>query len=444
MFIKRIRIISMKDKLLAIKNNPELTGTLYVTVGTLLGSFFSYLLQFFLGRMFSVEDYGSFNAFLAMSYLVGVPAAVFGTSLIKTVSKLMAKGEYKILTSLFWKLLTLSAIAGILIFFIIFSFQNQISKYLNILEFSETIFFGIFMGTTFIAAVPSAYLQGLLRYRAFGVYLISGSFVRLLLPIIFVYLGYRVNGAFLGISLAAVATVAISLIPLKKNLSEAEEFNALSIYKSLFIFSIPVAFINFGMMILNNIDMILVKSFFDSNTAGYYAGTVTLGKILLFGAGTITLVMYPKISALYSKKDFGQMYKLFNLLLKTQILVIVAGVLSFMLFPKVLTMLFFGSRFINSVQYLPRFAFFIGLYVLVNFMVFYFLAIEKTKVFMFLIPTVVAQYILLHMFNNSVESIINVNISVTAVLLLALVIYFLTTKNAGFDNSPGLQTGKNN
>jgi len=63
---------------------------------------------------------------------------------------------------------------------------------------------------------------------------------------------------------------------------------------------------------------------------------------------------------------------------------------------------------------------------------------------MFLIPTVVAQYILLHMFNNSVESIINVNISVTAVLLLALVIYFLTTKNAGFDNSPGLQTGKNN
>ena len=67
MFIKRIRIISMKDKLLSIKNNPELTGTLYVTVGTLLGSFFSYLLQFFLGRMFSVEDYGSFNAFLSLS-----------------------------------------------------------------------------------------------------------------------------------------------------------------------------------------------------------------------------------------------------------------------------------------------------------------------------------------------------------------------------------------
>src|SRR4030042_3033408 len=83
-----------------------LSGTILVTIGVLVGSFFSYLLQFFLGRMLTVQDYGTFNALLAVSYLVGVPASVFGTSITKISAELYAKNKKNKLATLFWELVS--------------------------------------------------------------------------------------------------------------------------------------------------------------------------------------------------------------------------------------------------------------------------------------------------------------------------------------------------
>lgn len=401
-----------------------LSSTVIVTTGILIGSFFSYVLQFLLGRMLSISDYGTFNALLSLTYLVSVPAGVFGTSIIKVTAELLAKKRFDKLTTLFWKLNLYSLIAGFVLFIIIYFLRNQIATYLNISEVSLLLPFGIFLGLSYLNVIPGSYLQGLLRFKAFAFYIGATALLRLIIPITVLYLGYNIGGVFYGFSAVMVLSVILSYFLLRKNLSDFEDLDLSDNYKRIMTFSFSVLFINFGLMALNNLDMLMVKRFFDPTVAGYYAGTVTLGKIFLFGAGTVATVMFPQMSNLYAKQS-KLLYPRFKKFFSIQLTLVLLGLLAFFIFPKLLTLLFFGDRFIHSVELLPRFSVFIALYILINFIVLFFMAIERTKVVLFLIPTIIVQYLLFLYYNESVEMIININILVSSLLLSALTIYFL-------------------
>ncbi len=180
------------------------------------------------------------------------------------------------------------------------------------------------------------------------------------------------------------------------------------------------------MLALNNVDLILVKRFFTEEETGYYASVITLGKLMLFGSGIIATVMFPQISVKYAKKEnYNNLFKMF---LYVETLLVVAGIVVYYSLPKFLTLLFFGDRFLNAVPYLPKFSLFIGLYVLINFFVVFFLAIEKTAVYMFLVPAVIMQFILINLYHSSLDVVININIGIALVLLISLVLYFFTAQ----------------
>jgi len=406
------------------------SSTVIVTIGILIGSFFSYLLQFLLGRFLSVGDYGTFSALLSLVYLVSVPTSVFGTSIIKMSSELLAKKSWDKLTSLFWKLNLYFFYFGCATFLLVLLLKNQIAGYLNIADTALIIPFGVFLGISYLVIVPGAYLQGLLRFKAFAFYTIVSAFLRMVFPVALILLGFRIYGIFYGFSLSIILAFILGFLLLKKNLliqEDLQESDLFENYKKILSFSSSVLFINFGLMALNNLDMIMVKRFFDADTAGYYAGTVTLGKIFLFGAGTVATVMFPQISNLYTKKSklfYSKLKQFFSI----QLLLVILGLGTFFVFPKLLNALFFGDRFSHSVTFLPYFSVFIALYILINFMVLFFMAIDRTKVFLLLIVGTVAQYLLLSNFHDSVFQIISINIGIAFTLLTVLSLYFIRIK----------------
>jgi O-antigen/teichoic acid export membrane protein len=406
--------------------------TLFVMASILIGSFFSYALQFVLSRVLSLDDYGTFNALLSVTYLVSVPAGVFGTSIIKVCADLLAKKRFDKITALFWKLNFYALVLGLTLFIIIYLFKNNIASYLNISDSYILIPFAVFLGLSYLNIIPPSYLQGLLRFRAFSFATVFTAFFRMLLPIVFIFLGFKVGGVFYGFILTFIFSFFVNYFLLKKSLGVFENIDINDSYKRILSFGSSVLFINFGLMTLNNLDMIIVKRYFEPDIAGYYAGTVTLGKIFLFGAGTVATVMFPQISNLYSQKS-KLLYPRFKKFFSLQLLLTFLGLIFFFVFPKLLTTLFFGDRFDHSVQYLPLFSIFIALYILINFMVLFFMAIERTKVFVFLIPTIILQYTLFLFFNSNINVIIGINILVSFLLLTALSIYFLKLrKNFSF------------
>ena len=220
-----------------------------------------------------------------------------------------------------------------------------------------------------------------------------------------------------------------------KNVEKEDISSYLEKLKSL---SISIILVNFSLMFLNNIDVIMVKKYFSPIEAGYYSGTVTLGKILLFGAGAFTTVMFPRITALYvNGKEFTHKLKMIFFLLLG---VLFVGVLCYRIFPEFLTKVFFGEAFMSSQEYLPLFSIFVAIYVLINFLVMFFLAIDKKAVGFLLLPGVVAQYILLNIFHESLWDVININIGVSAFTLVLLLVYFyfsVLEKKEGLDETSG-------
>ena len=402
--------------------SPAIYGTLIVSIGLIIGSVFAYLLQFFLGRLLSTEQFGTFNALLSVGNIASVPIGILSASLIKISSELLGKGDFEKLTLIFWKILFYSSLAGFLVFLLVAIYRFEIGEYLNIFDPTLILIFGIFIGIPFFGVVPMAYLQGLLRYKGYSFSVAINGVIRFTIPIVLVYMGYQLRGAYSGMIVSGILTYIIALFILKKNLTSIVKSDIKPYYKKILEFSLPVFFIQFGMLALNNVDIILVKRFFDGETAGYYAGTVTLGKIFLFGASMLVTVMFPQISSLYAKgEDYSKRFRQF---LSLQIFIVIVGVAAFYLLPNLITLVFFGDKFLNSVQYLPRFSIFIGLYVITNFMVMFLLAIEKTKVFVFLVPAVLYQFILINTYHSSLYQIININSYVSLVLLLFVWLYF--------------------
>ncbi|NMB70454.1 oligosaccharide flippase family protein [candidate division WWE3 bacterium] len=399
--------------------NADLHGVMIVTVGTYIASFFSYLLQFFLGRLLSIEDYGLFNTYLAISYILGVPSYVLSTSLIKYVADLSGKNEFAQLSTMYRKFQILAASFGMLITILLVLLRLPISNYLKINDTYITVLYAFVTGFSYFIIVPFAYLQGFLRYRSYSLTNVASSFARFLLPVVLLYAGFGLPGVFAGMFMATIVAYVVSRTLLSRNLKELSTVNAVGEYSKLLSYSFPILFINLGLILLNNVDLIVVKRLFSSVEAGYYAGTVTLGKILLFGSSTVSSVMFPRVANYYAQKK--PLLKVFSFFFFIQLLVVGIGTIVFSTLPGLLTNLFFGNKFSGSIGYLPGFSIFIGFYVLVNFLILFMMAIEKTYIFLFLLPAVLLQYFLL-INSQSIKEVISINTFITSSVFFVLLV----------------------
>jgi O-antigen/teichoic acid export membrane protein len=428
----------MFQKILKITKDVTVMGTLIVTLGMFIGSGFAYLLQFALGRLLSVPEYGTFNALLSLFNIVGVPIAVIGTSLVKLASELKATNRFDKLTHIFWKFTSFSLVVGLTVFGLTVLASGFLSDYLNIEDTRLFYSLGLLLAFSFFTTIPVSFLNGLLRFKAFAFTTVSGAFLRLVIPVIFVLIGYRVGGVIFGITIATFLTYIIGTILLKKNFSEYKADDLSLYYRRIKAIGFSVLFVNLGLMLMNNIDLILVKRYFTEDIAGYYAGAVTVSKILLFGAGTVVVVMFPQISELYTRGlDYSKRLKTFLML---QVFLVVSGIIFFVLYAEQLTRLMFGEKFLPSVEYIPLFTVFIGLYVMINFMIMFFLAIGKTKVFLLQLPAVVIQFVLISLFHESLYDVIKINIVAAAFSLLMIMVYYY--KNIGFGSLLPSKVGK--
>lgn len=406
----------------------DFSTTILVTSGMLFGSFFSYLLQFYLGRTLSVSDYGAFNALLSIATLVGVPATVFGIPLVKEVASLLAKKEETKISALFWQSMIWSTAVGLIIFGFFYVFRETVFTSLKITDIRLVTSFAFYMSLTFLWAVPYSYFQGLLKYKLFTFFVITSSFLRFILPAAFLLIEKNLANVFLAMALAVCVTVLLSLLFLKRDFTHTKN---LAVWKELLFlikFSLPVIITNLCLMAFNNNDLILVRRFFSTEDSGFYAGTVTLGKILLFGTSAVATVMFPKISGLKSKNE--NIKPTFYSFLTMQAGLVGLGTLVFAVFPKIIASIFFGTKFLESAKYLPLFAVFVGLYVLLNFLILFLFAIDITSLFYILLFLVAAQTLLISNYHASLYQVITINISVIFVALAVASFYSLRFLNA--------------
>lgn len=424
----------IKNLVTKISKNSVVSGTMYVTIGAFIGSVFSYLLQLGTARLLTVEEFGSFSSLISLASILTVPTAALTNSIIKTVAELKSQDKFAILTDLFIKISLGLVLFGIVGFVAIFLGIPFLSNYLSIHDRTLFLIFAFYFAVSFLNVPTMAYMQGLLRFRAYGFYLALAGATRLAFPLLLLILGLKIRGIFLGMILAISLMYIIGVFILKRDKTVSEKDNLRTYYKNIARFSVVTFLIGLGLSSLNNIDVILVKHYFDGHTSGIYASIVTIGKVFLFGAGTVAVIMFPQISSLYTQgKNYMNRFKNFVYL---QSAFIIGGVVVLSFGPKLITRLLFGFSFDAAIEYLPLFSIFIGLYVAINFFIMFMLAINQTKVWVFLLAAVATQYFAITFFHESLKEVIYINIGVSATLLTAIIGYYCYNfRNVSFNNS---------
>jgi O-antigen/teichoic acid export membrane protein len=126
--------------------------------------------------------------------------------------------------------------------------------------------------------------------------------------LVLIYFGMGVFGAVFGILMAMV----IPFIYLRWQLASylrGGDFVIADFGRKVTRYSSPLLISTLSTNSLIMTDVLLVKHYFDPHSAGIYASLSTLGKIIFYGTGPISSVMFPLISKRFSEnKSFGKVF----------------------------------------------------------------------------------------------------------------------------------------
>lgn len=393
-----------------------------MTIGTGVAGAVSYFYHLLMGRMLGPADYGILASLISLVYLLGIPIATISLVLVKFVSTFRGKKDFVSIAMLL-KVSSKKILPFSFLFLLVFLVLTPwITSFLHI---NSSLPFVLVLFSFFISlflAINRAFLQGLLHFGHFSFNSFLEVFLKLLVSILFVILGFKVNGALFGFLAGGLVAYLFSFWPLRK-LPSKEEGKLDLKRNDLFKYALPVFFSSLAFTSLYTSDVILVRHFFPGQISGFYAALSVLGKIIFFIVSPMVAVSFPLIAERHAtgKKYHHLLWTSFVLMA----LACLAAIAAYFLLPSFLIKILYGSQFLPAAPYLGLFAIFLSLYSLSFLLVNFFLSIGRVK--MVILPVVIGifQVILISLFHQNLGQVIFISVLLLSLLFLSLLIYCL-------------------
>lgn len=374
-----------------------------------------------LGRMLGPADYGIFSSLLSLTYVYGIPVSVLTLVSLKYISSLReGKRTEEAIGFYHWfskKIIWFSFFC----FILSFAITPFVTNFLHLPSFFLVILINLFSLVSIYSSFCSSVLQGFLRFDLHTVVSILSALLKMIIAVIFVYLGWRVTGAVFSLFLYSLISLflVIFFIKTKINLPKDKIKEVSVAFKEMSRYAIPVFLSSVALTSFYTTDILLVKNLFSEEEAGLYASLALFGKIVFFASSSINLVMFPLVSG---KKAKGENYrKIYLTSLFMVFSVSLCLTLVYFLFPRLMINLLFGSQYLAIAPLLGLFAVFMTFYSMVSLTVNFFLAITKTVVIVLPLLAAILQIGLIFLFHDSIGQVVLINIYVLGGLFFSLV-----------------------
>src|SRR5260221_12658400 len=408
--------------------NPLLSGSMVMVFGTNLSNFFAYLYHVVFGRLMGPESYGTLAATLAFIGFVSSAVTFFSIVIVKFVSAADAKHKESLLRWFFRKSLMIGIIIGVLSVAI----TPWLSSFLHI--DSKILFLAgpIFL-VTLLSLVFKSHLQGILKFTQFVIILNTEMIGRLVFGFVFVYLGWDVFGAMVGLLISLIVGALLGRLYLKNHvLSKLPEFSVDA--KKIATYSLPILISSFATNSLLSSDVLLIKHFFEPRDAGIYASIATIGKIVFYAAAPLNAVMFPMVS---QKHANGEKYmKVFLSSIGLTLAMSLSVLMLFLIIPHFIVGSLYGDRYSDAASNILWYGIFMTFFTLSTLVLNFFLSIGKTKLVYVAFLAAVAQVLGIWFYHDSLFSVIQISTVVSVLFFVTLLLYF------GFENRMSIFTTK--
>lgn len=406
----------MIDRVKGLVLHPLFSGSAVMIVGSNIANFLAYLYHLIIGRLLGPAPYGELAAVLSLIGLFSATFTFLGLVIVKFVSAAKST-EIQTLFAWFTKK---ALVIGVIIAVLVFLATPFLSRFLHI-RYSILVLLSPIFFLTVLNFLYSSFLQGLLRFKQMVIAINISTFGRLVLGVIFIYLGLSVFGVVLGFLLA----VAGGFLLLRYFLEEVRLSSRGRVFKEgkkVLGYSVPIFLASVSTFSLFSTDVVLVKHFFEPRDAGIYAALSTLGKVIFYGAAPVATVMFPMVSRRHAKgQDYRKIFMLSFLLtgaIAASVLVI------YSLFPSLMVRILYGDKFLDAAANLVWFGLFMTIFTLSSLVLNYYLSKEKTRVVVFVVIAAAAQGLGIWFFHDSIFTVVKVSIISASFLLASLLIYF--------------------
>jgi O-antigen/teichoic acid export membrane protein len=394
-------------------------------LATAMGNVFNMLYHIVMVRVLSPEEYGILNALFACILFFSLPTGNIQITVTRFVaryhgleSKLAIK---KILRGMFIRILFLTLVVGGGILLL----APHMMAFLKLHNISPVIYMAGVVSVSLLVPVPLAGLHGLQKFLSLGLTLILTHFSKFVLAVIFLYLGWGVNGALNSIICANLLCIAIAVPILKKSL-KGLDFKGENIpdvnFKEIYIYILPVSVATLTFMLVTNLDVILVKHFFEPLQAGFYSIAQVIGRMILFLPMGICMVMFPKV--VYSQvrnEDTIAHFK--HSMIFSAVLVGIGSMIIF-LFPALVLKIFAGKIYPQCLPLIRRFAISMALFSLnFNFLL-YFLSTTRWKYVVSVLIFPALEAIAISMWHPSLTKVLDIVICLAFIILMVNIFVF--------------------
>ncbi len=396
-----------------IKNKKLVTEGALLFISTLVVNAGNYGINLLLGRWMDPSDFSEVMLLVTLLLVLSFIALGFQLTAAKFVAEYEAEGSYsKLASMMLWmrgKSFWIGLVTGLA--FVLFSeYLQRIFQMNSPIPF---ILFGLGIVLYFKMSLNRGYLQGKESFKKLAFTYQVEMWSRLVLTVLFVMMGWGVNGVALAMSLSLILTYFSSHTSIHK-----ENFTIPFDYKPILAFFTIIIGYECSQILINNSDTILVKYFFDPHQAGLYGALALIGRIVYFGTWTVVTILFPVVIKLEKEgKDHVPLF-LGGL---TVVGIISAGIVAMTyLFPNQIVGLLFGGDYLEISPLLWRYGIATGLFAMANVFVYYNLSLDRLRPAKLALIAGILQVILISVFHASFIQIIDVQIYLMGALLVTL------------------------
>jgi O-antigen/teichoic acid export membrane protein len=177
--------------------------------------------------------------------------------------------------------------------------SGYIARYLNLPSPWLVIVLAVGLTVYIPLGTKRGGLQGTCNFSSLSWNLILETVIKLLGAFLFIELGYGVNGAVAAVSLSVLLAYFFPAVPAELKAPHQPGARA--------SFSEGMQAIVFftGQVVINNVDILLVKHFFDNNQAGLYAAIALVGRVLYLASWSVVSAMFPISAGANVESDNG-------------------------------------------------------------------------------------------------------------------------------------------
>jgi O-antigen/teichoic acid export membrane protein len=397
----------------ADRRSALLNGSLIMLLGTALVSISNFAYNVAMARMLGPAEFGHVTAAATLLMLF----SALGLSFQLVCAKFVARNQpgdgqrevYRGLSRRAWWIGGLIAAALMVM-------SPWIASLLRLPSALLIVVMAVAIGLSVPLGAKRGALQGLCEFPRLAGNFVLEALTKLTIGVILVGLGHSIFGAVGAISASVIMAMIIFPVRFTPNTTRSE------LVPASFREGMQAIIFFAGHVMISNIDILLVKSFFPPEDAGMYAAVALLGRLLYFASWSIISAMFPVSAAATGEERPGHVL-LTPLLLVAGLSVVFITLVS--LTPRFLVGMVLGQEFAAAGELLGYYAVATAIYSLSVVLITYEMSrkIANTAWLQLVIGGLTVLGISL--FHGSLREVISVQITLMTVLLIAVSLPFL-------------------